>query len=152
MTALPSTTASPVEPVIAAPASRSTAIGLLRTLLLTEAVLTLGLAIFLSLLASGLRDFLGGESGLAAETTVRFAAAAAFLFAIAAAIASRGARRRRTWSWTTAAVLQLLLAIGTGVAVLVAEWHPAYLVGFALATVTMLVLSTPVVRRSLGQA
>lgn len=151
MTALPSTPAPAIETAVPA-TSRSTAIGLLRALLLTEAVLTLGLAVFLSLLASGLRDFLGGSSGAAAETTVRFAAAAAFIFAIAAAIASRGARRRRSWAWATAAILQLLLAIGTGVAVLVAEWHPAYLVGFGLATATMLVLSTTVVRRALGQA
>ena len=30
-----------------------------------------------------------------------------------------------------AAILQVLLAIGTGIAIMVAEWHPAYLVGFA---------------------
>jgi hypothetical protein len=42
-------------------------IGVLRSLLLTQAVLTLGLAVFLSLLAAGLRDFLGGDAGRAAE-------------------------------------------------------------------------------------
>lgn len=133
-------------------AARMPLIGLLRSLLMLEAVLTLALAVFLSLLASGLRDFLGGESGLAAETTIRFAAGAAFLFAIFAAISARGARRRRAWSWTMAAILQVLLAIGTGVAILTAEWHPAYLAGFGLATAVMLVLSAGSVRRALGQA
>ena len=47
--------------------------------------------------------------------------------------------------------LQLVLAIGTGVAILVAAWHPVELVGFGLAIVVMLVLSTASVRRALGQ-
>ena len=38
-----------------------------------------------------------------------------------------------------------------GIAILVATWHPIYLVGFALAAVVMLVLSTASVRRALGQ-
>ncbi len=141
-----------------APATPSTArtriplMGVLRGLLVAQAILGLGLAIFLSLLAAGLRDFLGGESGAAAETTVRFAAAAAFGFSIFAAVASRGARRRRAWAWTMTAVLQLVLAIGTGVAVLVVEWHPIFLFGFTLAAVVMLVLSAASVRRALHQA
>jgi hypothetical protein len=127
-------------------------LAVLRGLLLGEALLGLGLAIFLSLLAAGLRDFLGGDLGRSAEVTVRFAAAAAFLFAVFAAVASRGARRRRAWAWTMAAILQVVLAIGTGVAVMTAEWHPVYLVGFGLAVVVMLVLSSGSVRRALGQA
>lgn len=141
-----------IPPTPTAPAdARVPMVGLLRALLLGEAALTLGLAIFLSMLASGLRAFVGGDDGRAAEETLRFAAGASILFAIAAAIASRGARRRRTWAWTLGAILQLVMAVGTGVAVLVATWHPAYLVGFALASVTMLVLSTASVRRALGQ-
>lgn len=132
-------------------ATRVPMLGLLRALLLGEAALTLGLAIFLSMLAAGLRAFIGGDDGRAAEETVRFAAGASIVFAIVATIAARGARRRRTWAWTLSAILQLVLAVGTGVAVLVAEWHPAYLIGFALASVTMLVLSTGSVRRALGQ-
>jgi hypothetical protein len=125
--------------------------GVLRALLLGEAALGLAGAVFLSLLAAALRDFLGGESGRAAEELVRFAAGAAFLFAIAAAIAARGARRRRTWAWTLAALLQLALAMGTGAAVIVAAWHPIYLAGFGLTATVMLVLSTASVRRALGQ-
>lgn len=134
-----------------APATRISLMGILRGLLVSQAILTLGLAIFLSLLAAGLRDFLGGDAGRAAETTVRFAAAAAFLFSIFAAIAARGARRRRRWSWTMAALLQLVLAIGTGAALITADWHPVYLLGFALAATTMLVLSASSVRRALQQ-
>ena len=145
MTALP--TATPTRDATRAPASRNAGLILTRALLLIEAALTLGLSIFLSLLAAALGDFSGPD----AETTVRWASAAAFLFAIAAAIASRGVRRRRGWAWTTAAVLQLILAVGTGIAVLNAEWHPAYLIGFGLPALTMLVLCLPTVRRELGQ-
>lgn len=127
-------------------------VGILRSLLLLESVLAIGLAVLLSLLAAGLRSSLAGELGVTAEMNVRFAAGAAILFAIFAAIAARGARRRRSWAWTMGAILQVLLAVGTGIAVLVAEWHPAYLAGFGLATGVMLVLSAPSVRRSLGQA
>jgi len=135
----------------AAPATataRLPMVGLLRALLLIEAAAGLALAVFLSLVA----DAVAAQSGIADETNVRFAAGAAFLFALFAAIASRGARRRRGWAWTMAAILQVLLAIGTGIAIMVAEWHPAYLVGFALATAVMLVLSVASVRRALGQA
>jgi hypothetical protein len=149
MTALP--TATPSTDSLSPTATRSATLGVVRALLLLEAALTLGLAIFLSMLATEARDFFGGSQGTATETTLRFAAAASFIFAIAAAIASRGVRRRRGWAWTTAAVLQLILAVGTGVAVLSAEWHPAYLVGFGLAGLTMLVLCMPAVRRELGQ-
>lgn len=152
MTALP-TTSSPSS------ASPSTAVGstaiphhvgvtATRVILLGEAVLALGVSIFLSLLASGMGTFSGPE----AEITVRWASAAAFLLAVAAAIASRGVRRRRGWAWTTAAVVQLLIAVGTGVAVLNVAWHPAYLVGFMLPALAMLVLCTGAVRRELGQA
>jgi biotin transporter BioY len=144
------TAAAPLQPA-ATPISRSTMVGTLRALLLLEAAATLGLAIFLSLLAAGLRDFVGGDAGRAAEETVRLVAGFSFVFAILAAVASRGARRRRAWAWTLAAVLQLILAVGTAVAVLVAEWHPAYLAGFGLAAVVMVVLSTTAVRRALGQ-
>ena len=123
-------------------------LGLLRVLLLTEAATGLALAVFLSLVA----DAVGDRSGVADETNLRFAAGGAFLFALFAAIASRGARRRRGWAWTMAAILQVLLAVGTGVAIMVAEWHPAYLIGFGLASAVMLVLSVASVRRALGQA
>ena len=123
-------------------------IGLLRTLLLTEAAGGLALTVFLSLVA----DVVGDRSGIADETNVRFAAGGAFLFAVFAAIASRGARRRRGWAWTMAAILQVLLAIGTGLAIMVVEWHPAFLIGFGLASAVMLVLSAASVRRALGQA
>lgn len=123
-------------------------IGLLRALLLTEAAAGLALAVFLSLVAAAV----GARSGIADETNIRFAAGGAFLFAVFAAIASRGARRRRGWAWTMAAILQVLLAIGTGIAIMVAEWHPAYLIGFGFASAVMLVLSTASVRRALGQA
>ncbi|HUF07229.1 MAG TPA: hypothetical protein VMP86_07570 [Candidatus Binatia bacterium] len=130
---------------------RAPMIGLLRALLLGEMLGAIVLTILLSMLAAALRDFLGGDSGRAAEETVRFAAGGTFLFAILAAIASRGARRRRPWAWTLAAVLQVVLAVGTGAAIFVATWTPLYLVGFALAIAVMLVLSTASVRRALGQ-
>lgn len=143
MTALTNTAATTSLPTT----DRAPLVGALRTLLLAEATLALALTVFLSMLAGGL------DSSLAAgdATTARFAAGGAFVFAILAAVGSRGARRRRGWSWTLAAILQLVLAIGTGVAVLTAEWHPAFLVGFGLATAVMLVLSTTTVRRALGQ-
>ena len=126
-------------------------IGLLRVLLLSEAALGVAAAVFLSVLAVAQRDFLGGESGVTAEQNVRFAAGGAILFAILAAIASRGARRGRRWAWTLSALLQLVLAISTGLAIMLATWHPAYLIGFAIAALVMIVLSTGSVRRALGQ-
>ncbi len=147
MTALPTATPSPMSSNPSVPL-----IGMLRVLLLVEAAATLALAVLLSMLAGGTADFLGADVGAGAETSLRFAAGASFLFAIFAAVASRGARRRRLWAWTLAAILQVVLAIGTGVAVLVAEWHPAYLIGFAMAAGVMTVLSTGPVRRALGQA
>jgi hypothetical protein len=145
MTALPTTVTT------AESHAPGAALAFVRFLLLVEALATFVLAIFLSLLATGQRELVGGTSGEAAETMIRFAAAGAFLFAVAAGIAARGVRRRRAWAWTTAAVLQLLLAVGTGVAVLTAEWHPAYLAGFALPGAAMLVLCLAGVRRALGQ-
>jgi drug/metabolite transporter (DMT)-like permease len=125
---------------------RAPLIGVLRIVLLAEAILGVVLAIILSSLAAA--EFSAGTDG---ENSFRFAAAAAFIFGIAAAIAARGARRRRAWAWTVAAILQLVLAIGTGGAILLAEWQPVFLVGFVLAVVAMLVLSTSSVRRALGQ-
>ena len=141
-------TAAPIAPVADA---RVPMVGALRVLLLTEAAAALALTIFLSMAASTARDVLAGDVGRSTEVTLQFAAGAAFLFAIFAAIASRGARRRRGWAWTMAAILQVVLAIGTGVAVMTAEWHPVYLVGFGLAALVMLVLSTTPVRRALGK-
>ena len=140
---------APVPPMTAT--ERVPLLGLLRALLIGEAVLGLGLTIFLSLVAATLGDATGGDEGLAIEERLRFAAGGATVFAIAALIASRGARRRRPWAWTLAALLQLVLAIGTGVAILVAGWYPGELVGFGLAIVVMFVLSTSSVRRALGQ-
>lgn len=127
------------------------AIGLLRVLLLAEAALGVALAIILSMLASDLRDSISGEAGLLAEQNVRFGAGFSFVFALLAALASRGARRHRAGSWTLAALLQLILAVGTGIAIVTTPWQPAYLLGFALATAVMIVLSTGSVRRALGQ-
>lgn len=143
------TAAAPITNVDAV--ARVPMIGLLRALLLSEAVAGLALAILLSLLAAAERDFLGGDAGRAAEQTLRFAAGGAFLFAIFAAIASRGARRRRGWAWTLAAILQVVLAIGTGIAIMAVEWQSFFLIGFAAAAIVMLVLSTTSVRRALGQ-
>ena len=136
-------TAVPAAPLPGASNARVPMVGVLRALLLGEAALGLLVAILLSMVA--------GQTGGDSEDTLRFVAGGAFLFAIGAAIASRGARRRRSSAWTLAALLQLVLAIGTGIAVLVVTWHPAYLAGFALAAVVMLVLSTASVRRALGQ-
>ncbi len=141
MTAITNTAAATALPIM-----RSPLLGILRVFLIVEAVLALALTVFLSMLAGGM----DGAAGDAATTT-RFVAGGAFVFAILAAIGSRGARRRRGWSWTLSAILQLVLSIGTGVAILTAEWHPFYLVGFALATAVMVVLSTATVRRALGQ-
>lgn len=143
------TAAAPISTVDAVP--RVPMIGLLRALLLSEAVAGLVLAILLSLLAAAERDFLGGDAGRAAEQTLRFAAGGAFMFAVFAAIASRGARRRRGWAWTLAAILQVVLAIGTGIAIMAVEWQSFFLIGFAAAAVVMLVLSATSVRRALGQ-
>lgn len=128
----PATSASPSAPLV----------GLLRFVLLGEAALGLALAIVLSMEAEG----------SASEVPIRFAAAGAFVFAIAAAIASRGARRRRSWAWTLSALLQLVVAIATGVAMLVIEAPPLILLGFLVAAVVMVILSTASVRRALGQA
>jgi hypothetical protein len=124
-------------------------IGTLRALLLLEAVLGVLLTIILSSLAVGVRGLDPADIG--ADAGVRFAASTAFIFALLAAIAARGVRRRRPWSWTLAAFLQLILAIAGGVAVLAADWHPAYLATFVVAAVVMLVLSSAAVRRALGQ-
>ena len=140
--AAPSSTRSSRVPMLAG----------LRVLLLSEALLGVALTVFFSLLAAGARDLVGGDPGRETETAIRFAAGGALIWAIFAAVAARGARRRRAWAWTMAAVLQLVLVIGTGVAVMVADWHPFYLVGFAIGAVVMLVLSSGTVRRELGQA
>ncbi len=124
-------------------------LGILRGLLLLEAAAMLAVTIYLSMLASGVGSGLGDAS---AETTIRFAAGGTIVFAILAAFASRGVRRRRGSAWTLAAMLQVVMAVGTGVAILVSEWHPLFLIGFALPTLVMLVLSSTSVRKALGQA
>ncbi len=137
------TPASPLSAV-----DREPMVGVLRVLLWAEAIGGLVLAIFLSMGASTI----GAGGDTAAEEPLRFAAAGAFLLGLFALIASRGARKRRPWAWTLSAILQVIVAVATGVAVLVAEWHPVYLIGFGLAAIVMLVLSTTAVRRALGQA
>lgn len=138
---------SPVAGVSTSPrAQGSAAVGVLCFLLLAEAAFALVLTVLLSLVA--------GEQGGGAETSTRFAAGGTFLLAIAAYVAYRGARRRRSWSWTLSAILQLILAVGAGIAMVTAGEEavtPAYLVAFALAAGTMLLLSTSGVRRALGQ-
>jgi len=130
------------------PDARVPMVGVLRALLIGEALAGLVVAIFLSLGAS----VIGAEQGADAEVPVRFAAGGALILGIFALIASRGARRRRSWAWTMAAVLQVILAVATGIAVLILEWSPTYLVAFGAAVIVMLVLSTTSVRRALGQA
>jgi hypothetical protein len=122
-------------------------IGALRVLLWAEAIGGILVAIFLSMAAATI----GARDGTSAEEPLRFVAAGAFILAILALVASRGARKRRPWAWTLAAMLQVIIAVATGIAVLVAEWHPLYLIGFGLAAVVMLLLSTTAVRRALGQ-
>lgn len=124
-------------------------------LLLAEAALGLLVAIYLSGVASDYRTSLAGSEGIAAEESTRFAAGGAFLYAIAAFVAAVAARRRRSWSWTLSAALQLVLAIAAGIALFAAGAEgasTAYLVAFALAAATMLLLSVSGVRRALGQA
>jgi hypothetical protein len=130
------------------PDARVPMVGVLRVLLLAEALGLLVVTIFLSMGAS----VIGGIQGAEAEIPIRFAAGGAFALAILAAVASRGARRRRGWAWTLAAILQVAIAVAAGVAVLVVEWHPIYLVAFAASVLVMLVLSASSVRRALGQA
>ncbi len=131
--------------------ARPGAIAALRAVLLIEASLALVATIFLSLLASALASFLGGAAGREAEETVRFAASAVFVFGLAAAVTARGVRRTRRWSWTSAALLQLALAGGAALALAVTAWTAASVTGFALAVVSLLLLSMPSVRRALGQ-
>jgi peptidoglycan/LPS O-acetylase OafA/YrhL len=133
------------------PDARVPMIGVLRFFLLAEAAGALALAIFLSLLAGAQAEFVGGDAARSTEEALRFAAGGAVLFGILAAVASRGARRRRPSAWTLAAMLQVVVAVATGVAVLVTEWHPLFLVGFAIAAIVMFVLSAASVRRALGQ-
>ena len=133
---------------------RSAAVTALWVALLIEALLGVAVAILLSLMAGGYRSSLEGEAGLAAEEGTRWAAGGAFVFAIAALVAAIAVRRRRTWSWNLGALLQLILAISAGIAMFsagAAGVSAAYLVAFGLAAGTMLLLSTPPVRRALGQ-
>jgi hypothetical protein len=130
------------------PNARVPMVGVLRALLIGEALAGLVVAIFLSMGASAI----GAQQGPDAEVPLRFAAGGALLVGIFALIASRGARRRRSWAWTMAAMLQVIIAVATGIAVFAVEWHPLYLVAFGAAVGVMLVLSTSSVRRALGQA
>ena len=133
---------------------RSAAITALWCLLLVEALLGVVVAVLLSLVAGGQRSALEGEVGLAAEEGTRWAAGGAFVFAIGALVAAIATRRRRPWSWNLSAILQLILAIAAAIAMFragAAGMTAAYLVAFALAAGTMLLLSTPQVRRALGQ-
>jgi hypothetical protein len=135
-------------------AERSATLTALWVVLLLEALLGLVVAIALSLVAGGYRESLTGDAALAAEESTRWAAGGAFVFAIAALVAAIAARRRRAWSWNLAAVLQLALAIAAAIAMFTAGEAgatAAYLVAFALAAATMLLLSTSAVRRTLGQ-
>jgi hypothetical protein len=129
------------------PDARVPMVGVLRALLIGEAVAGLVVAIFLSMGAS----VVGAQQGPDAEVPLRFVAGGALLVGIFALIASRGARRRRSWAWTMTAMLQVIIAVATGIAVLTVEWHPLYLVAFGAAVGVMLVLSTTSVRRALGQ-
>jgi hypothetical protein len=126
-----------------APARPDSMPGLLRLLLVIEALGLVGVTILLSMEAS--------RPGVD-ETATRFAAAGAFILAILAASASRGVRRRRGWGWTLAALIQVLIAVATGIAILVGAWQPALLIGFAAPAFVMLVLSTASVREALGQS
>ncbi len=142
---------SPHVATRARPANRTVTV--LWILLLAEAALGVFVAIYLSDVAGDYRTALG-DAGIGREESTRFAAGGAFLFAIAAFIASNGARRHRAWSWTLAAVLQLVLAIAAGIALFAAGGEgtaAVYLVAFALAAATMVLLSTSSVRRALGQ-
>ncbi len=121
----------------------------LRWALLLEAAAGVALAVILSLVATGIRNLNPDDIG--ADAGVRFAAAGAFLLTVALAIVARGVRRRRSWSWTAAAMVQVLVAIGTAAAVLIADWHPAYLIGLGVAAALLVLLSMPAVRRALGQ-
>ena len=135
------------------PIARSGTVTALWVLLLAEAVLGVVVAILLSNAAGDQYAAVG--AGTAAEESTRFAAGGAILFAIAAFTAAMGARRRRSWSWTLGAVLQLILAIAAGIALFAAGTEGAsavYLVAFALAAATMILLSTSQVRQALGQA
>ncbi len=131
--------------------SRPRAIAVLRVVLLGEALAALAATIALSMLASALANFLGGDSGRAAEETVRFTAAIAFVVAIAAAVTARGVRLARSWSWTAAALLQVVIAGATALAAITVPWHALELAGLALPAAGLLALSTPGVRRGLGQ-
>lgn len=143
---------SPPAAARARPAAHR-AVTALWILLLAEAALGLFMAIYLSDVAGDYRTALG-DAGIGREESTRFAAGGAFLFAIAAFITANGARRHRTWAWTPAAVLQLILAIAAGIALFAAGGEgtaAAYLLAFALAAATMVLLSTSSVRRALGQ-
>lgn len=139
--------AAHVAPLAPTEARRPLGIVVLRLLLLAEAAVMLAASIGLSMLAGDA----GETTGRSAEEALRFAAAGAFIVAVAAAAASRGARRARAWSWTVGALLQVAVAGGTAAALLIADWHPAFLAGFALPGAVMLALSSGPVRRYLGQ-
>ncbi len=151
--ALDTTRMTAIHPatIVSPSVARPRGIAVLRAILIGEALAALAATIALSMLASALANFLGGDSGRAAEETVRFTAAIAFIVAIAVAVTARGVRLARSWSWTAAALLQVVIAGATALAAIVVPWHPVELVGFVLPVAGMLVLSTPGVRRALGQ-
>lgn len=123
-------------------------------MLLAEAALGLLAAIQLSILAGEYRVTLSGEAAVSAEVSTRFAAAGAFILAIGAVVAVVGVRRRRAWSWSLAALLQLIMAVGAALAMVTAGEEGitvGHLLAIGLAGLAMLLLSTPQVRRALGQ-
>ena len=134
MNAVQSATLTPMRSTPSTP--RVVGIGVLRALLLAEAVLGLALAIWLSAEAAGLEDAL-------AEQNVRFAAGGAET--------QVKCLKATEASWTLAALLQLIIAVAAGITILTLAWHPAFLLAFALAATVMLVLSMGSVRRALGQ-
>lgn len=115
----------------------------LRLLLLLEALGLLGVTIALSMMA--------GQAG-ADEVPLRFAAGGTIILAILALYAARWVQQRRSRGWTMAAIIQVFIGFGTAAAIFVAEWQAAFIAGFAVPTLVMLVLSTASVREALGQS
>lgn len=128
------------------PTRRPIALGVMVTLLGIEAVLALVVTVLLSMLAAA-EDVFGADG----VNNLRFAAGATVAISITAYVAARKAWRGRGSAWTASAVVQLAIAMGISLAGVVGGWHPAMIVGLGLAAATILVQSTPLVRRALGQ-